>query len=390
MTQLTLEQVKVSFFENRFFDFWLIVPVVALCLIGFVMVTSASMDFASVNNNNQYYHMQRHAIYLVLGVMSFLLFYLLPISFIQKFSWLALLLSFALLIAVLIPGIGMKVNGSIRWINLGFFTLQPSETMKVAMVLYLSSYLVRRQEEVRSKWSGFVKPMVVLGFVVVLLLAEPDFGAFVVILSAVLGMMFLAGVRAGQFFLVVTGCAIAVGIMAVSQEYRMQRLLSYLEPWSPENVYGSGYQLTQALIAFGRGEWFGVGLGNSIQKLFYLPEAHTDFVLSIFAEEFGLVGIVTLFGLFCLVVGRIMFIGKKAEELGLYYHAYCAYGIGIILAIQAIINIGVNTGVLPTKGLTLPFVSYGGTSILICLGLIGLVSNIYQSINEREKDWAAL
>jgi len=166
--------------------------------------------------------------------------------------------------------------------------------------------------------------------------------------------------------------------------------MSYLEPWSPENVYGSGYQLTQALIAFGRGEWFGVGLGNSIQKLFYLPEAHTDFVLSIFAEEFGLVGIVVLFGLFCLVVGRIMFIGKKAEELSLYYQAYCAYGVGIVLAIQAIINIGVNTGVLPTKGLTLPFVSYGGTSILICLGLVGLVSNMYQSIKDEENKQEAI
>ena len=386
MTQLTLNQTTRSYFENRYFDFWLLVPVIALCLIGFTMVTSASMDFANINNNNPYHHMQRHGIYLVLGCMSFLLFYLLPLSFIQRFSWLALLLSFALLIAVLIPGIGMKVNGSIRWINLGFFTLQPSETMKVAMVLYLSSYLERRQEEVRSKWSGFVKPMVVLGFVVVLLLAEPDFGAFVVILSAVLGMMFLAGVRAGQFFLVMAGCVIAVAIMAVSQEYRMLRLLSYLEPWSPENVYGSGYQLTQALIAFGRGEWFGVGLGNSIQKLFYLPEAHTDFVLSIFAEEFGLVGIVILFALFCLVVGRIMFIGKRAEELSLYYQAYCAYGVGIVLAVQAIINIGVNTGVLPTKGLTLPFVSYGGTSILICLGLIGLVSNIYQSVQDTQNN----
>ena len=390
MTQLTLEGTKPAFFENRHFDFWLLVPVVALCLIGFVMVTSASMDFASINNNNPYYHMQRHGIYLILGVMSFVLFYQLPLSFIQKFSWLALLLSFALLIVVLIPGIGVKVNGSIRWINLGFFTLQPSETMKVAMVLYLSSYLVRRQDEVRSRWSGFGKPMVILVFVVGLLLAEPDFGAFVVILSAVLGMMFLAGVKAGQFFLVMACCAIAVAIMAVSQEYRMLRLLSYLEPWSPENVYGSGYQLTQALIAFGRGEWFGVGLGNSIQKLFYLPEAHTDFVLSIFAEEFGLTGIVVLFGLYSLVIARIMFIGKKAEELSLFYQAYCAYGIAIVLAIQAIINIGVNTGVLPTKGLTLPFVSYGGTSILVSLGLIGLVSNIYQSVQKFQLEQEAI
>ncbi|BCE00629.1 putative lipid II flippase FtsW [Marinicellulosiphila megalodicopiae] len=382
---MTLESPSDTFnIKNLYFDFWLLVPVISLCLIGFTMVTSASMDFANSNLGNPYYHMQRHGIYLFLGLFSFVLFYLLPINFIEKFSWLALIASFALLILVLIPGIGMRVNGSIRWINLGFFTLQPSETMKVAMVLYLSSYLVRRQDEVRSRWSGFFKPMTILAFVVVLLLLEPDFGAFVVILSAVLGMMFLAGVKAGQFFLVMAGCAIAVAIMAVSQEYRMLRLLSYLEPWSPENVYGSGYQLTQALIAFGRGEWFGVGLGNSIQKLFYLPEAHTDFVLSIFAEEFGLFGVVCLFTLFSVVVGRIMFIGKQAEQLELYFQAYCAYGVGIVLAIQAIINIGVNTGVLPTKGLTLPFVSYGGTSILICLGVIGLVSNIYQSVKIAE------
>jgi len=280
-------------------------------------------------------------------------------------------------VLVLFPGIGQEIKGSRRWIDLGPIGFQPSELAKVSMILYVGAYLVRRRDEVISSWSGFLKPVLVLALVAVLLLLEPDFGSVVVILGTILGMLFLGGVKPGQFLLAMFAAVGAVIVMALSESYRVQRLLAFRNPWSEENVYGSGYQLTQSLIAFGRGEWFGVGLGNSMQKLFYLPEAHNDFIVAIIAEELGLFGIVVLIGLYSLMIHRIFRIGRLAELKDNLFGAFCSYGIGILFSLQAFINIGVNTGLLPTKGLTLPFISAGGTSLIVSICLIALVNRIY-------------
>jgi cell division protein FtsW len=248
--------------------------------------------------------------------------------------------------------------------------------VKVCVVLYLAGYLVRRQDELREQWKGFVKPMAVLFLVTILLMLEPDFGATVVTLCTAFGMIFLAGVRLWQFLLVILAALAALVILMVSEPYRMARLTAFTDPWA--NQFDSGYQLTQSLIAFGRGEWLGVGLGNSIQKLFYLPESHTDFVFAIYAEEFGFVGAALLLALFSVLIARMLLVGRKAESQGLNFNAYVVYGIALMMSGQVFINIGVNTGLLPTKGLTLPFLSYGGSSLMVSCVLLALVSRCYK------------
>jgi cell division protein FtsW len=275
-----------------------------------------------------------------------------------------LLAAFGLLVLVLIPGIGREVNGARRWIGFGAFNVQPSEIAKVFVVVYLAGYLVRRQEEVRESWMGFFKPFVVLLPMAGLLLLEPDFGATVVMMGSAMAMLFLGGVGMLRFGLMVALAVGAVFVLVQTQEYRLQRLITFTDPWADQ--YGSGYQLTQALIAFGRGEWFGVGLGNSIQKQFYLPEAHTDFVFSVLAEELGFVGALATLALFVFVCVRGLYIGLWAEKAKQFFSAYVAYGLSFLWIGQFLINIGVNTGLLPTKGLTLPFLSYGGSSLVIC------------------------
>jgi cell division protein FtsW len=289
---------------------------------------------------------------------------MIPMSFWQRYGWMMLLAAFGLLVLVLIPGIGREVNGARRWIGFGAFNVQPSEIAKVFVVVYLAGYLVRRQEEVRESWMGFFKPFVVLLPMAGLLLLEPDFGATVVMMGAAMAMLFLGGVGMLRFGLMVALAVGAVFVLVQTQEYRLQRLITFTDPWADQ--YGSGYQLTQALIAFGRGEWFGVGLGNSIQKQFYLPEAHTDFVFSVLAEELGFVGALATLALFVFVCVRGLYIGLWAEKAKQFFSAYVAYGLSFLWIGQFLINIGVNTGLLPTKGLTLPFLSYGGSSLVIC------------------------
>lgn len=368
-------------------DSRLLIAACSLLLIGWVMVMSASMEIAGTNTGQPFYYAVRHLIYLMLGISAAIVVLQIPMSFWQKYDWVFLLLGFVLLILVLTPGIGRTVNGSSRWIGLGPINLQSSELSKLFMVIYLAGYLVRRQAEVRSQWSGFLKPFVILAAMIVLLLLEPDFGAVVVTMIAALGMLFLGGVRASQFFVTIAGSLIAVGIMASSQTYRMQRLTAYADPWAPENVFGGGYQLTQSLIAFGRGDWFGVGLGNSMQKLFYLPEAHTDFVFAILAEEMGLIGSLIVVALLSVIIWRAMQIGRQSELAGKFFSAYVAFGIALIMAAQSLINIGVNTGLLPTKGLTLPFLSYGGSSLIVCCISIAILLRIdYESRQEVVDD----
>ena len=288
----------------------------------------------------------------------------------------ALMLGSIILLAfVLIPGVGHSVNGATRWLNFGLFTFQISEIAKLFLIIYLSGYLLRRGDEMQTNTMGFIKPMLILAVASGLLVMEPDFGAAAVLLMTGLGLIFLGGVRFGQFLLFVAGTLCIMGLLAVSSPYRLARITSFLDPWA--DPFNSGFQLTQSLIAIGSGGWFGAGLGGSVQKLFYLPEAHTDFLFAIYAEEFGFVGQVCLIALFALFALRCFAIAKLALQREQAFGAYLAYGVGLLITLQAFINIGVNMGALPTKGLTLPFVSYGGNSILSMSFAVGLVLRVY-------------
>jgi len=382
MTQtIGLSNQESKVISSRF-DSTLLMVTAMLLVIGLVMIASASIDIADVRNGNPFHYMIRHGIFVILGVIAGLMAYQLPSSWWQKMGWLALCISLLMLVVVLLPGIGKTVNGSTRWISLGSLNIQPSELTKLLLVSYLAGYLVRRREEVMTSWWGFAKPMIVLGVAAVLLLAEPDFGATVVIGAAFLGMIFLSGARLGQFIVLIIGCLCGAIGLVYSQPYRLQRFIGYTDPWADQ--FGSGYQLTQSLIAFGRGDWAGVGLGNSIQKQFYLPEAHTDFVFAILAEEFGLIGTLMVVGLFSVLVYRALRIGYLAEKKQQLFNAYFAYGIGILLGAQSFINMGVNMGLLPTKGLTLPLVSYGGSSLIVSCMCIGVLARIYRDLDIPE------
>jgi cell division protein FtsW len=345
-----------------------------LFCIGLVMVASASMGVAEKQFGGPFYFFGRHLFYMVVGLGFGIFAATVPMTTWHRLSWLLLIAAVFLLAFVLLPGIGRRVNGATRWIGVGPFTLQPSEFAKFAVVAFVSSYLVRRKDEVRTHWMGFVKPMIVVSFVVLLLLVEPDFGASMVTMTAVLGMLFLAGTPLGPYVVLISVVAIAGGLLVWLEPYRLQRVLSFTDPWA--HAYDSGYQLTQSLIAFGRGEWFGVGLGKSVQKLFYLPEAHTDFVLAVYAEEFGFVGVLLLIIMFWLLVRSAMRIGQQAELRDSFYGACMAYGIAIVLGMQALVNISVNMGLAPTKGLTLPLVSYGGSSLVMVFIMLGVLLRI--------------
>ncbi|MGB0732260.1 MAG: putative lipid II flippase FtsW [Pontibacterium sp.] len=355
----------------RPFDPWLLLATGSLLCIGLVMISSASMDVALNDYGNAYFFMVRHTIYVLLGCSLALFVWFIPLSFWQRTGphWLGF--AFILLLLVLVPGIGKEVKGSSRWIALGPINLQASEVAKFAMVVYVAGYLVRRLEEVRTTWAGVAKPALPLAVFLVLLLLEPDFGASVVMVSAVMAMVFLGGMRMSQFILCVSGVFSALFVILRLESYRMDRLKAFLDPW--KDPFGDGYQVVQAQIAFGRGDIFGVGLGNSIQKLFYLPEAHTDFVLSVLAEEFGLMGVSIVVALYLVLILRTFMIGRRAEKIGSFFTAYMCYGIATLLATQTLINIGVNAGALPTKGLTLPFISYGGSSMLMCCVMVAVV-----------------
>lgn len=352
-------------------DLWLLGITAALLTIGFIMIASSSMEVAATNNDSAFYYVLRHGLFLGLALVAGVVVFMVPIAWWEKSSWLLLVIALAILLLVLIPGIGRTVNGSTRWIGFGAFNVQPSEVAKVFLVVYVAAYLVRRLDEVRSSLKGVAKPIVVVMVAAFLLLMEPDFGAVVVMMAAVVGMIFLSGMRVKHFLGLIVSCLLTVAVLAVSQPYRLKRLTAYTDPWADQ--FNTGYQLTQALIAFGRGEWSGVGLGNSIQKLFYLPEAHTDFLFAIIGEEFGLLGTVTVILLFGTLVARAMVIARRAEVQGRLFAAFLGYGLALLVGCQAFINLGVNTGLLPTKGLTLPFISYGGSSLIVSFVLVALI-----------------
>jgi cell division protein FtsW len=352
----------------------------SLLLGGLVVLASASISVADNLTGDPFYYLGRQAIAAAAGVLAGFLCLHVPIRFWQSIGPLMLLLCFMLLVVVLVPGVGNKVNGSTRWIRLGFINLQASELARLCLMIYLAGYLVRQNKTLRERFTGFLKPMIVLALVSILLLLEPDFGAALVIVATAFAMMFVAGARLRDFF-VFAGLAGAGAVaLAVTRQYRLERLTGFMDPWA--DPYNSAYQLTQSLIAIGRGEWFGVGLGDGVQKLFYLPDAHTDFVFAVFAEEFGLVGSFGLIAVFAILVSRIFTLGKRAADADRFFEAYLAIGIGTWLGLQAVINLGVNMGLLPTKGLTLPLVSYGRSSMIVALLSLGIVLRIHHELSE--------
>lgn len=355
-------------------DYWLIGAPLLLLGLGLVMVASASIASAERSLGQPLYYLLRQALYLgaalllAWGVLRTRLVYW------EKAGPLLLLSSFVLLILVLLPGVGRQVNGSMRWLGLGPLNLQPSEPAKLFMVVYLAGYLVRRGAEVCASARGFLKPMALAALLALLLLAEPDFGAAVVLCATVLGMLYLGGAKLWQFGLLLLFALLILGLVALASPYRLERLTSFLNPWA--DPFNSGFQLTQALIAFGRGEWLGVGLGASVQKLFYLPEAHTDFLFAVLAEELGLAGTLSVIALYGVIVWRAFVLAQRAAQRGQFFAMHLAHGIGLWLALQAFINMGVNMGLLPTKGLTLPLMSYGGSSLVVSCVAIALLLRI--------------
>lgn len=386
MSVLTARQITATESFDKSLNS-LLLAFALLMITGLLMMTSASVEIANSMAGDPFYLFKRQVIFAVVGCFGLLFTLAIPMVWWRKLSWFLLMASFALLLLVLVPGVGTVVNGSARWLDLGFFRLQPSELAKVFIVIYMAAYLERHLDEVREDWSGFIKPLLVIGAAVVLLHLEPDHGAMVILLLTAFCMMFLAGAKLYRFALMLVLCVGAIVFLAITKPYVIVRFSSFLNPWAAENVYGGGYQLTQALIAFGRGEWFGVGLGNSIQKLYFLPEAHNDFVLAIIGEELGLVGVLFVVALFCFFIAKAFMVGKAAHLQGALFNAFVAYGLALLFAGQAMINIGVNIGLLPTKGLTLPFLSYGGASLIVSCYMVALLIRIqYETENPERSD----
>lgn len=360
---------RQEFSERRL----LMLAVAILACLGVTIVGSASMSIASADFNDPFYFFRRHLIYVFMAITASIVVANMPLSFWRRWMPVILIIAAVLLVLVLTP-LGRRVNGSARWIGLGPLTIQPSEIAKFAVILYMSDYLVRRQDAVRASLLNLWRAALVVGGAVGLLMGEPDFGASLVLLVALFGMLFLAGAPAKNFLIFLVAMVSGIVGLAFSAEYRVKRILSFWEPW--DDAYGTDYQLSQSLIAFGRGDWFGVGLGHSVQKLFYLPEAHTDFVFAIYAEELGLVGVFVLLMAFYLFINTGARIARKAMLMGKLEDAYLAYGIVFLLLMQIVINIAVCTGLFPTKGLTLPFISYGGSSLIMVFIMFGLLLRI--------------
>ncbi len=347
----------------------------ALFLVGLIMVTSASMSIAGRDYGNPFYFLVRQFVYGFLGIGFAWLVTRVPTRLWDRYALFFLMCGMALLLVVLIPGIGARVNGSRRWMRIGPASFQVSELARVLIVNWVCGYCVRKRAELEESLVGVLRPIGLIGFASLLLLLEPDFGATTVLFVTGLAVLFVAGTRLRYVILLLVAGTAALGVLAVTSAYRLKRLTVFLHPWN--HPFNSGFQLTQSLIAFGRGSWFGVGLGNSVQKLFYLPEAHTDFVFAVLAEELGLVGVIGVIALFVALVWRSIGISRMAARAGLHYQSYLALAFGVWIGLQAIINMGVNMGVLPTKGLTLPLISYGRSSLLVTLAWIGVLLRIY-------------
>ncbi len=347
--------------DQALFDRDYLLLAIAMYIIGLIMVASSSMPVAERLFNNPFHFVTRHFIYIGLSLVIAAVALQIPMSWWQKSSGSLLMFALALLVIVLV--IGRTVNGSTRWIVLGPITIQAAEPAKLFFFCYLSAYLVRRRDEVMENFKGFIKPLVVFFLLALLLLAQPDLGTIIVMFVTTFGLLFLAGAKLWQFIGITSVGISALTLLAVFEPYRWRRITSFLDPW--QDPFGSGYQLTQSLMAYGRGEIFGQGLGNSIQKLEYLPEAHTDFVMAVLAEEFGFIGISVILLLSATLVIKAMLLGRRALAKERYFEGFFAYAIGIWMCFQAAVNIGASAGIVPTKGLTMPLISYGGSSMII-------------------------
>ncbi len=362
------------------FDPTLVIVSGSLLLIGYVMVASASLHLGIKLTGDGFYYPVRQLIHIGLGLILGAVVAAIPMRLWEENGPRLFIAGLLLLIIVLIPGLGIKVNGSVRWLSIAGVRIQVSEVVKFFSVIYMAGYVTRYQESVQNAAFGLLKPLGLFSVASLLLLLEPDFGSAVVIMMIAMGIMFLAGARLSQFIVLLVIIGIAAMLLVYFSPYRLVRVTSFRDPWA--DPLKTGFQLVQALISFGRGEWLGVGLGSGIQKLFYLPEAHTDFLFSVIAEELGFLGVVTVIGLFSLLVWRTFSVAVAAEQADLRFSAFIAYGLGIWFGFQAFVNMGVNMGMLPTKGLTLPLMSYGGGSMMIMCCAIALLFRVQHEVAE--------
>jgi cell division protein FtsW len=373
-------------------DWFLLTLTLSLVGLGYVMMASSSLHLGVKLTGNSLHYPIRQFNHILIAVLAVFIAVFIPMKFWEKYGAIFFIFCLLLLILVLIPGLGIKVNGSMRWLSLMGIRIQTSELMKFCAVIYIPGYIVRHQKIVENEFFGLLKPLLLLSFACVLLLLEPDFGSAVVLLTIAMAVMYLGGARLWQFVILIVVITVLAKELIYSSDYRLARITSFVDPWAdPQNT---GFQLVNALIAFGRGELWGVGLGSSIQKIFYLPEAHTDFLFSVLAEELGLIGVLSVISLYTLLTLRAFMIGINAEKINFRFQAFVAYGLGVWFAFQSFINMGVNMGILPTKGLTLPFMSYGGGSIIVMSVAIALLFRIHYEVRQqitqtrkRNKKW---
>jgi cell division protein FtsW len=370
------------------FDPVLLVLTLGLMGLGVVMVASSSIAIAEGLSVGPFYFLIRHLVFLALGIGLAWGLMQIELKTVEKYSHLMLALSLLMLVVVFLPGIGKSVNGAQRWINLGVSNFQVVEAVKVMFIVWLASYLVRYRDEIGQQWMALIKPLGVAAVIVVLLLLQPDFGSAALLLAITGGMVWLGGARIRNLLVPALLALPALALVAVAEPYRVRRLTSFRDPWA--DPFNDGFQLTQALIAIGRGEWLGVGLGGSVQKLFYLPEAHTDFIFSVTAEELGFAGSFTVIALFALFTWRAFNIGLRAVEMRRHFAGFCAFGVGLWISLQAFVSIGVNLGLLPTKGLTLPLISSGGSSVMMTCVAIGLLLRVSYELDRAERQVARL
>jgi len=383
----TTQATRLDAIQGRY-DPWLLGVSIALACLGVVMVGSSSIAIGEGLDVGPSYFLTRHLIFLAIGIGLAVWMMRTELKSVEQRDRLLLLACFVLLLLVFAPGIGKSVNGARRWLNFGVANFQAVEAVKLMYIVWLASYLVRFRDEVNATWIAMLKPLGVAVALVGLLILQPDFGSLSLVLAITAGMLVLGGVHLPRMFGPVLVGLPVLAMIAIAEPYRVRRFTSFLDPWA--DPFNSGYQLTNALMAVGRGEWFGVGLGGSIQKLAYLPEAHTDFILAVIAEELGFVGVCLVIGLYALLAGRAFWIGLRCVEMRRHFAGYCAFGIGLWMSLQSFVSIGVNLGLLPTKGLTLPLISYGGSSILMSCAALGLLLRVSYELDRAVRQVARL
>jgi len=385
MNDLSRQATRLEAIGGRY-DPWLLGAALALACLGVVMVGSASIAIGENLGVGPFHYLVRHVLFVGVGAVLAVVAMRTELKTVEKYNQLLLLGCFVLLLMPWLPGLGVSVNGARRWINFGISRFQVVEAVKVIYIVWLASYLVRFRDEVNATWAAMLKPLGVAVLLVGMLLAQPDFGSATLLLAITAGMLVLGGVNLPRMSLPIVIGLPALAAIAIIEPYRMRRITSFLDPWADQ--LGSGYQLSNALMAVGRGEWFGVGLGASVQKLNYLPEAHTDFIFSVIAEELGFLGVCLVIGLYALLVGRALYLGNQCVEMRRHFAGYIAFGVALWIGMQSFVSIGVNLGMLPTKGLTLPLVSSGGSSVMMTCVAIGLLLRVSYELDRAERQRA--